>query len=311
MKHRFRTSLVKIAIGVTVILMPVRSARAQEAEVVTTIAREIMEALGNETADFGGEAVAEQTAKRLLTEATEFAGSAGGQIAKTQVERILALGSEPLILDLKSISGKSLPLLVDASDDELPLLLATLARPGIEDGLESLGSTALQKAALAGETRLPGVGLKLVEHYGEEGAQLATTLNEDQANSVIAALRPNAINSLSAGERSQLLNALASRPDARVFNLEGLTGPLVVVASGIVVWHGIDVTLSPDEHVTELPDGTVVREKTSVGSRVTAAVPAAVHELSTPLKWTGISFAVGTSLVIGFIAWRWEKHVRS
>jgi hypothetical protein len=303
-------TVVSVMTGAAIVLMPIRRASAQEAEIATTIAKEIVQTLGKDATEFGGESMAEQTAKRLLSEAAESGAKGGGRIARVQVKRILASGKEPLIFDLKSISGKSLPLLEDVSDEALPEVVGTLARPGIDKGIQSLGSVALRKAALSGETRLPGAGLKLVQHYGEDGVQLASKLTEDQANSVIAALRPNAVNSLPAAERSRLLNALVSRPDARVFNLEGVTGPLVVVAGGVVVWHGIDVAFSPDERVTERPDGTVVREKTSVGSRAVGMMPAAVRELSTPLKWTGVTFAVGATLCVVLIIWRYQTRQR-
>lgn len=301
MNFQFRRHFVLIFIACVVAVAPTRIAHAQEAEVVTTIGKEIVDALGKDAVEFGGDTAARQTANRLVTEATESVGNTGARIAKAQVERILASGRESLIFDLKSLSGKSLLLLEDVTDEALPSAVGTLARPGVGEAIESLSSITLQKAALAGETRLPGVGLKLVQHYGVEGAQLATDLTEDQANSVIAALRPNAINSLSSADRSKLLNALSSRADARVFNFQGITGSLVVVASGVVLWHGIDVTLSPDERVTELPDGTVIREKTSVGSRAVEAMPAAVRELSTPLIWTGVTLALGAIMISGIL----------
>lgn len=304
-------ALLGLSIGVTAILMPTPVASAQEAEVATTIGKGIVKALGKDATEFGGEAVARQTAKRLLTEAVESAGSGGGQIAEAQLKRILTSGNESLIFDLKSISGKSLPLLEDVTDKALPSAVGTLARPGVGEGIQTLSSTLLQRAALDGEMRLPGAGLKLVEQYGSEGAQLARTLSEDQANSVLSALRPKAINSLPGAERSSLLKALTSRPDARVFNFEGATGPLLVVAGGIVIWHGIDVTLSPEERVTERPDGTVVREKSSVGVRAVQNLPLAFRELSPAFKWTGITFAVGASVVAGILLLRHQKWKRS
>jgi len=309
MKSQFWAIALSTGIAIAAVVAPTRTARAQEAEVVTTVGREIVDALGNDAAEFGGDAMARQTAERLMAQATEAAGSAGSKIAKSQLERILASRQEALIFDLKSISGNSLPLLEDISDQGLPSAVATLARPGVEDGIESLGSIALRKAALAGETRLPGAGLKLVEHYGPEGADLATTLTEDQANGAIAALRPNAINALPAAERRGLLSALASRPDARVFNLAGTTGPLVVVAAGVVLWHGIDVALAPDERVTELPDGTVIREKTSVGSMAMQSIPSTARELAGSIKWIGIAGAAGISLVLGVTSW-WRRRSR-
>jgi hypothetical protein len=294
-------------VSVLVAIGSLQSARAQEAQVATTLGKEIFEALGKDAAQFGGETVARQTAKRLVTEAAESAGAAGGRIAQTQVQRILATGQESLIFDLKSLSGRSLPLLKDVADGALPTAVSTLARPGVTQAIESLGSTTLQKAALAGELRLPGVGIKLVQHYGEEGAQLVVKVTEDQANSVIAAFRPQAIKALPSAERSALMKALTSRPDARVFNFQGTTGPLMVVAGGVVLWHAADLALTPDERVTEQPDGTVVREKRSVGSRAAEAFPAAIHELSHPLKWTGIALACGATLISGLLLWRRQR----
>jgi hypothetical protein len=310
MNAHFSRRLLCVSVAVAFLGMPMMSAYSQEAQLVTTLAKEITESLGRSAAEFGGETVAEQTARRLVTEAMESAGNAGGSIAKTQVERILATGREGLILDLRSLSGKSLPLLEDVTDQGLPSAINTLARPGISKGIESLGSTTLQRAALVGETRLPGVGLKLVQHYGEDGAKLVQELTEDQANSLIASLRPNAINALPQAERSKLLNALASRPDARVFNLDGLTGPLIVVASGTVIWHGIDVALAPDERVTEQPDGTIVLQKTSVGSRAVSTIPSAAKTLSRPFMWTGVTFAGGICLICAVILRRRQIPLR-
>jgi hypothetical protein len=288
----------------------VSSARAQEAEVAVTIGRQIIKTLGKDAVEFGGETTARQTAKRLLVEAAETGGATGSRVARTQIERVLATGKEGLVFDLKALSGKSLSLLDNVTDETLPAAVSALARPGVGMGIESLETTALQQAALAGEVRMPGVGLKIVQHYGDDGAQLVGKLTEDQANSMVAALRPNAIKALSATERSKLLNALASRPDARVFNLEKTTGPLVVVASGVVIWHAIDVGLAPDELLTERPDGTVVREKISVGSRAAQAIPIVAREIEVPLKWTGVTLAIGVSMVTGILLWRRRTRIR-
>jgi hypothetical protein len=297
-----------ITLVALLIATPASVARAQESAIVTTPGRQIVRVLGRDAAEFGGGAVAQQTAKRLISEAAESGGAAGSLVAKAQVERIVASGDKSLVFDLKSLRGTSVVMLKDVTDEGLVSAVGTLTRPGVSRAIESLGSSALQRAALAGETRLPGVGLKLVQHYGDDGARLVSKLTEDQANSVVAALRPNAINSLPAAERSSFLNALSSRPDARVFNLGGTAGPLVIVASGLVIWHGVDVTLAPDERVTERPDGTVIREKTSVGSRAVGTVPAALRELSTPLKWSGVTLALGATLLATTLLWRRQSR---
>jgi hypothetical protein len=309
MKQLFSFRTLGIFAMTIALAFPVRIARAQEAEVVDTVGKEIVEALGKDAAEFGGDQAAQQTARRLVSEATEAAGKSGGEVAKAQVQRIIARGDEAIIFDLKIMRGDVLPLLEDVSNDALPSAVRTIVRPGVAESLESLSSTTLQKEALAMEMRLPGAGLKLIQHYGEEGAKVASQLSEDQANSLVAALRPNAVNSLPSSERSKLLNALVSRPDARLFNFGEMTGPLVVVASGVVVWHTIDVTLSPDQRVIEQPDGTVIRETTGVGSRLVQSFPQVVKELSNPLKWTGISLVVGVSVVLAVYLWLRQRRL--
>lgn len=292
---------------VTLIVSAVTTtAHAQTGEVASAAAKLIMKSVGKDAIEFGGEAAAEQLAKRLLSEAIEVGGPAAARTAETQVARVLARGSA---YDLKALSGRALLLLEHVSDDALPRAVGALARPGVEQGLRALGSDGLRLAALTGEIRLPGAGLKLIEHYGDDGAALVTKLTDDQANSVIAALRPNAINALPSTERAKLLNALASRPDAKVVNFEKTTGPLLVLAGGAVVWHGTNVALAPNERVIEQPDGTVIREKTSVGSQVTQALPQAAADASNAAKWIGIA-AVGGATVVGclWVRRRSRKH---
>jgi hypothetical protein len=300
-----------IILMIFVIAFPARLVLAQDAELVESLGKEIAEALGKDVEEFGGDEAAEQTARRLMKEATDAVGESGGRVANVQVKRIIARGDEAIIFDLKNVRGNSLPLLEDVSDEALPSAVETISRAGVAEGLESLGSMTLKKAALTAEMRLPGAGLKLIQHYGEEGAKVAGELTEDQANSLVAELRPDAVKRLPSAERAKLLNALSSRPDARVFNYKVSTGPLVVVAGGIVVWHAIDVTLSPDERVTEQPDGTVVRERTGVGSRLVQSFPQVATALSNPLKWAAITLATGVTLVSAFFIWLREKRAKT
>src|SRR5437762_2563118 len=92
-----------VLVGALIAFGCLQTVQAQEAQVVSALGREIVEALGKDAAQFGGETVARQTAKRLVTEAAESAGTAGGRIAQAQVQRILVTGQESLIFDLKAI----------------------------------------------------------------------------------------------------------------------------------------------------------------------------------------------------------------
>jgi len=295
-------------VAALLLIIPARLALAQEAEVVETIAKEITEGLGKDTAEFGGDEMVQQTAKRLATEATAAAGESGVRIIQEQVERVMICRDTAAIFDLKLVRGDTMPLLEDISDAEIPKAMAALSRSEIEEGLESFSSSELRTEALMAEMRLPGEGLTLVRDFGAEGSSLASTLTEDQANSVLEGLRPAVLEDLSGAERSELLNALASRPDARLANFEKLTGPLMVVAGGLVIWHGENLVLSPNERVTDLPDGTVIRESTPIGSQVVQAMPQVATVMSSTIKWSGISAVAGVTVV--FSVYIWLRHRR-
>ena len=298
---RSRITLAVLTFALSTILLTDRLAHAQEAEIARVIGQEIVEALGKNALEFGGDEIARTTAFRLLAEATESAGQTGGRIGRIQIERILAVGKGSLIFDLKSITGKSLLLLSDVSEDGLPAALSTLTRPGVEDGIESLVSISLQKAALSAEVRLPGAGLKLVTCYGSEGAQAATKLSEDQANSLLVVARPSAINALPSIERSSLLKALARRPEALVLNLGSKNGPLLVVEGSTVIWHASDVSLPADQGVTELSDGTAELDTPSLCSGAMGHSPPVGDHLLNSLKWVYASAALGAVPIIGLL----------
>jgi hypothetical protein len=78
------------AIGIVlmtfVLAFPARLVLAQEAELAEILGKEIAEGLGKDAAEFGGDEATEQTAHRLVNEATEAIGESGGQVVKVQVE---------------------------------------------------------------------------------------------------------------------------------------------------------------------------------------------------------------------------------
>jgi hypothetical protein len=307
-----RISPCILILAVAVSSLWTRQAVAQEAQIVEQVAKEIAEGLGKDTVEFGGDEVVQETAERLVSEAAGALGESSAQIVKMQVERVVATADEAAIFDLKLIPGDQLPLLAKVSDGDISSAVVTMARPGVVDGLESLGTMTLKQEALAAEMRLPGAGLKLVENFGEEGADIVPNLTEDQANSLLSGTRPHVLGGLPKQERFELLNAVCSRPDARVFNWEKPTGPLIVVAGGVVgvvIWHAEDLMLSPDVRVTEMPDGTVIQEKTSIGSRVIQALPQVGSAMSRTFVVLGI-WAIA-ALSVALMANIWLRHRRS
>ena len=235
---------------------------AQEASIVEGLVRGAMEVLGRDAAREGTEGALRKAFQKTLSEAAESGTTR--EVAQTQLARVIAQNDPLLIEAAEGLPGRALPLLNDVPASGLRGAVEVLNRPGVAESVAKLDAS-LRYAAIQSEQRLPGAGLKIVQHYGEDGATLARSISEDQANNLIAVARPNAVNALTAADRQQLFDALA-RPGAKLRNLRNLNGPMIVVASGVVLWHAADVGLAPDEKIIEQPDGTVVREKTSFGS---------------------------------------------
>src|SRR3984957_3616046 len=111
MKQPFSLRPLGILAITFALAFPARVILAQEAEIVDTVGKEIVGALGKDVAEFGGGEAAQQTARRLVNEATVVAGKSGGQVAKAQVERIIARDDEAIIFDLKMMRGNDPPFL--------------------------------------------------------------------------------------------------------------------------------------------------------------------------------------------------------
>jgi hypothetical protein len=258
-----------IAFGALIVAAPAAVPAGPAAEGVELLARQFRRALGHELTEFGGERATRELAERLIRE--------GGEGSAARLTRIARAGEPSTIRALRDVPARSLRYLDDVPDDQLVRAVGTLARPGVNDALAALGSSAARSAALRAEMRLPGAGARLVGEFGDDAVETAVKLTDNQANQLLKVDRVTAVRSLAAPQRRALLDAVASNPQAQVHVIRtagkvGAAG-VAVVAGGIVLWHATDVALAPTERIVTHPDGTVERTTTSIGGHAAAAIP--------------------------------------
>jgi hypothetical protein len=259
--------------------------------------RQFTKALGKEAAEFGGERATRELAERLIRE--------GGEQSAARLGRIARAAEPSTIRALKGVPGQSLKHLDDVPEAELARAVGTLARPGVAQGLTSLGSDAVASAALRAEMRLPGAGATLVREFGDDGFRAAGQLGDTQANQLLKPDRVEVVRRLTAENKRALLDKLVAHPDAQVqvIRTAGKVAGVgvAVVAGGTVLWHGTDVALAPTERIVTHPDGTVERTTTSVGAQAAAVMPQVVEKAVPAMTAVGYA-AVAALAIVGCAA---------
>jgi hypothetical protein len=265
------------------------------AEGVELLARQFRHALGNELVEFGGERATRELAERMIRE--------GGEGSAARLTRIARASEPSTIRALRDVPAASLKYLDDVPNDQLVRAVGTLARPGVNETLGVLGSSATRSAALRAEMRLPGAGAKLIREFGDDAVEATAKLTDNQANQLLKVDRVTAVRSLAPAQRRALLDAVAANPAAQiqVIRTAGKTAAagVAVVAGGVVVWHATDVALAPTERIVTHPDGTVERTTTSIGAQAAGAIPQVAQTYVPTVTAIGYAAVAGLTLVGG------------
>jgi hypothetical protein len=286
-----------VVFGATLIASPASAHAGPAAEGVELLARQLRKALGNELAEFGGEAATRELAERLIRE--------GGEGSAQRLSRIARAGDASTIRALRDVPARSLKYLDDVPEDQLVRAVGTLARPGVGDTLASLGSNAARSAALRAEMRLPGAGARLVGEFGDDALAASAKLTDNQANQLLKVDRVTAVRRLAPPQRRALLEVVAADPAAQVqvIRTAGKVGAagVAVVAGGVVLWHATDIALAPTERIVSHPDGTVERTTTSIAGQAAAAIPQ-VAQIYVPAVTVVGYAAVAGATILGLAA---------
>jgi hypothetical protein len=277
------------------IVTPRLASAGPAAEGVELLARQFRRALGHEFVEFGGERATRELAERMIRE--------GGEGSAARLSRIARASEPSTIRALRDVPARSLKYLDDVPNDQLVRAVGTLARPGVNETLGALGSSAARSAALRAEMRLPGAGAKLIREFGDDAVEATAKLTDNQANQLLKVDRVTAVRRLAPQQRRALLDAVASNPQAQiqVIRTAGRTAAagVAVVAGGVVVWHASDVALAPTERIVTHPDGTVERTTTSIGGQAAAAIPQVAQTYAPTVTAIGYAAVAGMTLIGG------------
>ena len=263
------------------------------AEGVEVVAKQFRRTLGKELSEFGGDAATRELAERLIRE--------GGEGSAARLTRIARVGEPSTVRALRDVPAESLKYLDDVPNDQLVRAVGTLARPGVNDTLAALGSSAARSAALRAEMQLPGAGARLAREFGDDAVSASAKLTDNQANQLLKVDRVEVVRRLAPQQRRALLETVASNPQAQiqVIRTSGkvAVGGVAVVAGGVVLWHATDVALAPTESIVTHPDGTVERTTTSIGGQAAAAMPQIAQTYLPAVTSLGYASVAATALL--------------
>ncbi len=179
------------------------------ASVGGTIAKSVVKFFGKEGAEESTEYLARSGTKELLERVASTASREGGDEAVDRVAKLVAANGPEALAALDNVPSL-LPIL--RSLDELPQgdVKRALAKLAAGESGRELAETVGRYGtiALRSELKHPGVGVVLVRSLGDEGAELAAKLSDDQA--IAVARHADELASLSPTQRQGVLALLYS-----------------------------------------------------------------------------------------------------
>ena len=239
-------------------------ARAQEASAVRALIETVIERLFKNASVDAAEQLAEMGGKSAVRELLEKSSAEGGEaLVKRVAEYGMAEGPAAI-----RIIGRSPAVLVKALDGLVPPLRSAALR-----ALERDPEVLTQFAALYGRSALevavrhPGVGVSLMEQFGEQGIKVAGNLSNDEA--ILLARHASEIKSLAPLERANVLETVGKIPGRVLTYLEEhpkvlLTGAgvttVIALKDELIGTPGL-IIQGADGKKTQLPAGSGVVER--------------------------------------------------
>jgi hypothetical protein len=276
-----------------------------QATVIRKPAQELMEAIGRhlsrtggreigqELAEFGGEAAVRQLAERALREG-------GDDALNALVRTARAHGTDAL---RAADNAVNIPRLLRAVD-ELPAEIAPQAIRRLSAGSEGrlLAETVEQfgAKALRAEVHHPGIGGGLVRNLGDNGADLASQASRQQA--ITLSRHAEDIGRLPEAQRNGVMRLLQTEFDRTVSFMgrfiENNPGKILFTAATttVILIHA-DKVLSGEGEIVIGPDGKAVFvAKTGIIERVADDVIKQVLKVLLPLLAIAGAIWLGTKL---------------
>ncbi|QDT06405.1 hypothetical protein K227x_48140 [Rubripirellula lacrimiformis] len=264
----------------------------------SSVAKAIMKYFGKEGAGEASEYLTRQGGKELMERVAANAARDGGDQA---VQKVAALagkyGPDALAaLDNAPSVGPILKALDDLPADQVGAAIAKLSAGAtgreLADATIQFGSKALTS-----ELKHPGVGLVMVRSLGDDGAELASRMNSDQA--IAVARHAEDLAKLPPTQRDGVL-AVMRQDTTRMVQFLGRFAEanpgksLFTVATTTVILAQPDRILGGDEIIFDADGNPIVVSKSGLAGRTLAAGGSAVAHVSEsyirPLYLTALAF---------------------
>ncbi|MGI9471285.1 MAG: hypothetical protein ACR2NZ_07140 [Rubripirellula sp.] len=288
--------------------------------VATSIGKAILKFFGKEGGEQATEYLSRKGGQEVMERVAASAAKQGGEEAVEQVakltgkygpEALAALDNSPSIMPV-------LRALDELPESQIKPALTRLAagQPGRELA-EAIGRNGV--AALRTEMQHPGVGLFFVRSLGDEGVELASKLNADQA--IVVARHTDEIAKLPAAQRAGVLKLLRQDTEQMVgfmgrFVEKNPGKTLFSVAATTVILAQPERILGGDEIVFDADGNPVVVRKGGIADRTFEAGGEVASHVSEkyvrPVYLAVVSFVgVFTVMWLGLKYWQFRKLRRA
>ncbi len=291
--------------------------QASNASIPTSVAKAVTKYFGKEGSEQATEFLAKKASKEAMERVSQIALREAGEEGIEQVARMTSKHGPELLMALDNV-GAVKPML--KALDEIPeeQVGAAIAKLAAGESGKSLGEAVVRYGAKALTTEIahPGVGLVLLKHFGDEGADLASRMTGEQA--ITIARHADEISTLPSAQRSGVLSLIRSDTE-RVVQFAGRfveANPgksLFTVATTAVILAEPERILGGDEVVFDAEGNPIVVSKAGiVGRMIESGGNAAAHVSNNflqPLFYAVLAFA-GTFAALFLAIKLWHAHKR-
>lgn len=303
--------------SLVVVCMLLSSPTTGEAAIVpavaTSIGRALLKYFGREGGQEATEYLAKKGGKEVIERVTTTAAKQGGEEAVEQVAKLAskhgpdalaALDNAPNVVPVLKALGE-----LPESQVQTALVRLAAGTPGRELS-EAIGRFGT--AALRSELKHPGVGMILVRSLGDEGAELAARLTDDQA--IALARHAKEIAALPQPQRAGLLAMFRGETD-RMFTFMGrfvednpgkmlfsVATTTVILAQPERILGGDEITFDADGNPVVVTKAGLIGRSMDAGGEVAAHVS---DKYLQPLFFAVMAF-VGTFAAIWVLIKTWQ-----
>jgi hypothetical protein len=298
-----RNALV-LAIASALVVSATAPARAQEATLARTAAKEVLEILSTQTeqqgvkklAEFGGEAAVRETMEQVARET--------GEEGVVNVVRLSKSYGIDAVKAAKAAPKMTVNFIDRVSPDLAPGALRALARPEERAVLAKLDSE-LVPGALEAAARHPGVGAEVVDKLGAAGVRASQRFDTDAMIQLARSPDAARVAALPVAERKGVVTAITNFIEKHPKTILGAAGlGLFVTYKDDILGGKGEIVIGPDGKPMYIPATGIAERVTNRTLVWVLPVVAAIvglwgaNKLYWAWRWSKLSHAVKTAKVV-------------